>query len=189
MDKALIIKNICELLLDNRRKDCVDFANTHYPFHFNPTSKRGYSKYQMCRIFIRDGFIDRYSGDRLLFPGLIKLLTIEIPEIFKYQKNWKMTETHLIYWELFPTIDHIVPVARGGQDNESNLVTTSMIRNSAKSNWTIEQLGWKLHDRGQLKDWDGLINCFMSLIKKNETYSRNKYIMDWTKALIKAKRN
>ena len=142
----------------------------------------------MCRVFLKDGFIDRYSGDKLLFPGLIKLLTIEFPEIFKYHKNWKMSETHLVYWELFPTIDHLIPVARGGQDNESNWITTSMVRNSAKSNWTIEELGWTLHHKGQLTNWDGLINCFIDLANKNPVYEKDNYITQWKIALIKAKK-
>lgn len=188
MDKALIIKNLCELLLDDKKNDCFDFATTHYPFASNTVLKRQYSKYQMCRVFLRDGFIDRYSGDKLLFPGLIKLLTIEFPEIFRYHKNWKMTETHLIYWELCPTIDHLVPVARGGQDNENNWITTSMIRNSAKSNWTIEELGWTLHNKGQLSNWDGLINYFIDLSNKNPDYEKDNYISQWKTALIKAKK-
>lgn len=187
MDKALIIKNLCELLLDDKKNECVDFATTNYPFACNTVSKRQYSKHQMCCIFLRDGFLDRYSGDKLLFPGLIKLLTIEFPEIFKYHKNWKMTETHLIYWELCPTIDHLVPVARGGQDNENNWITTSMVRNSAKSNWTIEELGWTLHDKGQLSNWDGLTNYFIDLTNKNPFYEKDNYIKQWKTALIKAK--
>jgi hypothetical protein len=48
-----------------------------------------------------------------------------------------MSETHIIYWALFPTIDHVVPVAREGPDEDKNWVTTSMLRNAAKSNWTL----------------------------------------------------
>ena len=144
MDKALIIKNLCDLLLEDKKKDCIDFAMTNYPLAYNPLSKRSYSRDKMCKVFLRDGFIDRYSGVKLLFPGIIMLLTIEFPEIFKYHPNWKISETHMIYWELCPTIDHLVPVARGGQADENNWITTSMVSNSAKSNWTIEELGWKL---------------------------------------------
>jgi len=134
MDKALIVKNLCKLLLEEKKNECVGYASANYPFINSSVSKRRYSRYEMCKVFIRDGFIDRYSGEKLLFPGLIKLLTIEFPDIFKYHRNWKMTETHLVYWELFPTIDHLIPLARGGHDMESNWVTTSMVRNSAKSN-------------------------------------------------------
>lgn len=105
MDKALIIKNLCDLLMEDKKKDCIDFAMTNYPVANNPITKRTCSRYQMCRVFLRDGFIDRYSGVKLLFPGIIMLLTIEFPEIFKYHTNWKMSETHMVYWELFPTID------------------------------------------------------------------------------------
>ena len=55
-----------------------------------------------------------------------------------------MSEGHMAYWELFPTIDHILPVARGGLDSEENLVCCSMLTNSIKSNWTLEQLQWQL---------------------------------------------
>jgi len=186
MDRALIIQKICGLLLDDKKQDCIDFANENYPFINNLSQKRQYSKYQMCKVFLRDGFIDRYSGDKLLFPGLIKILTIEFSDIFKYHRNWKMSDTHMIYWDLFPTVDHLIPIARGGIDNESNWITTSMIRNSAKSNWTIEEIGWTLYDKGQLDNWDGLINNFIDLTKKKPVYEKDNYIYDWKVGLLKA---
>ena len=186
MDKALIIKNLCGLLMDDKKQDCIDFAIDNYPFIDNLIQKRQYSKYQMCKVFLRDGFIDRYSGNKLLFPGLIKILTIEFPDIFKYHRNWKMSDTHMIYWDLFPTVDHLIPIARGGQDNESNWITTSMLRNSAKSNWTIEEIGWTLYDKGQLDNWNGLINYFIDLTNKNHDYEKDNYVSDWEKGLLKA---
>lgn len=186
MDKALIIKHLCGLLMDDKKQDCIDFAIDNYPFIDNFIQKRQYSKYQMCKVFLRDGFIDRYSGNKLLFPGLIKILTIEFPDIFKYHRNWKMSNTHMIYWDLFPTVDHLIPIARGGQDNESNWITTSMIRNSAKSNWTIEEIGWTLYDKGQLDNWNGLINYFIDLTNKNHDYEKDNYVSDWKKELLKA---
>lgn len=188
MDKALLIKDICGLLLDDKRQDCIDLANQNYPFVNNLLQNRQYSKYQMCRVFLRDGFIDRYSGDQMLFPGLIKILSIEFPDIFKYHRNWKMSDTHTIYWNLCPTIDHLIPVARGGKDDDSNWITTSMIRNSAKSNWTLEEIGWRLHDKGRLVNWDGLITYFMDLTNRNPNYEKDKYIYAWKFGLQKAMR-
>jgi hypothetical protein len=186
MEKALLIKNLCQLLLDERKNDCVDFATKYYPFFHTQTVKRNYSKYEYCKTFLRDGFIDRYSGAKLIFPGLIMLLSIEFPDVFKYHKNWKMSETHIVYWELFPTLDHLVPIARGGQDNENNWITTSMIRNSAKSNWSLDELGWVLHDRGDLTKWDGLTSFFLELYDKNPIYENNSYVKDWRIALLRA---
>ena len=187
MDKALIIKTFANSCQDDKKKDCIDLAMTHYPFANNSTSKRQYSRYQMCRVFLRDGFIDRCSGDKLLFLGIIMLLSFEFPEIFKYHTNWKMSEISMVYQELFTTIDHFVPVARGGKDEESNWITTSMVLNSAKSNWTIEELGWKLYNKGELEVWDGLINCFLELTNKNPLYEKGNYISELKKALLKAK--
>ena len=186
MDRALLIKNICGLLLDDKKQDCIEFANENYPFVHCLPQKRQYSKFQMCKVFLKDGFIDRYSGDKLIFPGLIKIMTNEFPDIFKYQRNWKMSETHMIYWDLCPTIDHLVPVARGGQDIEENWITTSMIRNSAKSNWTIEEIGWELHNKGELKNWDGLVSYFLELIDKNPDYEKDSYILNWKSGLLRA---
>lgn len=92
----------------------------------------------------------------------------------------------MIYWDLFPTIDHLIPITRGGLDNESNWITTSMIRNSAKSNWTIEEIGWKLHDKGQLDNWDGLVNYFIDLTNKDLNYEKDNYVKDWKHGLLKA---
>ena len=91
---------------------------------------------QKMNQFLRDGFIDRYSGQKLLNPGILKIISHHFPEDFPYHPHWKMTETHIAYWELTPTLDHIYPIAQGGQDNEKNWVTTSMKNNSIKSNYT-----------------------------------------------------
>ena len=48
------------------------------------------------------------------------------------------SETHIAFWELFPTVDHLVPVSRGGSDEELNWVTASMLSNQAKAQWTVE---------------------------------------------------
>jgi hypothetical protein len=107
--------------------------------------------------FHQDGFIDCYSGQRLIFPGTLRLLSLCLPEEFPFHSNWKMDRTHPAFWELFPTIDHIVPIARGGEDAETNWVTTSQLQNSAKANWTLKELRWTLVPAGSVEEWDGLI--------------------------------
>jgi hypothetical protein len=104
-------------------------------------------------VFARDGFIDRYSGRRLVFPGTLRLPSRILPLEFLFHNNWKTDACHFAFYELFPTIDHLVPVSRGGADNESNWVSTSMIRNAAKSNFTVEELGWQTAPPGSLREW------------------------------------
>ncbi len=97
-----------------------------------------------------------------------------------------MTETHIAYWELFPTVDHIKPIARGGHDTEENIITTSMIRNAAKSNFTLEEIGWSVKEPGNLNDWDGLTKIFKQLIKANSLLIKDQYIRTWQTALQRA---
>ncbi|HZP93434.1 MAG TPA: hypothetical protein VFB20_11220 [Burkholderiales bacterium] len=148
MSKADVVATICEALAAGDVAVAKNIARAQYPFVPGAAPKRQYTELESLRIFFRDGFIDRYSGARLIFPGTLRLLSKLLPDEFPAHPNWKMSESHEIYWELFPTIDHVVPVARGGADAPENWVTTSMVRNAAKANWTLEELGWVLLEPG-----------------------------------------
>jgi hypothetical protein len=118
----------------------------------------------------------------LIFPPVLRLLSMLLPEEFPFHNNWKMEFCHIAFWEYFPTIDHVVPVALGGRDEKQNWVSTSQIRNSAKSNWRLEDLGWSLLPAGDFNEWDGLMGWFMDFIKENSHHLANTYIKDWHKA-------
>ena len=99
-----------------------------------------------------------------------------------------MNETHIAYWELVPTINHINPVAIGGKDEDDNIITTSQLNNSIKSNWTLEQLKWKIYDAGDIKEWDGLTKTFIELVENDITLLSDNYIKKWysiSKSFIK----
>jgi len=163
----------------------AEVARRKYPFvPLPPVGTRKYNEEQSVRVFKRDGFIDRYSGERLVFPPVLRVLTSLMPSAFPFHRNWKMGETHQAYWDLFPTLDHVVPVARGGRDDEGNLVSTSMLRNSAKANWMLEELGWLLHPPGDIKQWDGMVAWFMAYIEDNDDLLNNKYIRRWHRAAL-----
>jgi hypothetical protein len=90
-----------------------------------------------------------------------------------------MTKTHIAYWDLIPTIDHIIPIAQGGEDHPSNWATTSMKNNSIKSNYSIEEIRWKLYPSGALEDWDGLTDLFIRLVDENGALLKDSYIKSW----------
>ena len=98
-----------------------------------------------------------------------------------------MAESHIVYWELFPTVDHIVPIARGGTDTADNWVTTSMVLNSAKANWTLKELAWKLLAPGDPKAWDGLLPWFLRFVSRAPEHLQDKYTKIWHSAAIRAK--
>ena len=124
--KAQTVKSVCDSLLDADFQRAADTARNGYPFAPAQFTGRVYTETQCTAIFIRDGFIDRYSGTQLIFPGTIRLLSRLLPAEFPFHPNWKQSETHPAFWELYPTIDHAIPIARGGADDIGNIVTTSM---------------------------------------------------------------
>lgn len=183
-NKTEIIKSICEALSSGDSSVAADIARREYSFSALPSESRKFTEIQALRVFMRDGFIDRYTGNQLLFPPVLRILSSVLPAEFPFHRNWKMSETHQSYWELFPTLDHIVPVAGGGADKEDNIVSTSMLRNSSKSNWTLEELGWSLHPPGDIRKWDGMLAWFMEYIDRNPQKTEEKYIARWHKAAI-----
>jgi 5-methylcytosine-specific restriction endonuclease McrA len=134
------------------------------------------------RVFIRDGFTDRYSGTPLVFPGTLRAVSLLLPKEFPYQRNWRQSETHPAFWELYPTIDHIVPLARGGTDIEENVVTTSMLRNAAKANWLLEELGWPTSTAPVRENWDGLLSWFMLAYDRFEVIRDHPSTRTWYRA-------
>ena len=188
---ADIIKEICKKIENHnnpRLAAAKDIVKKKYPH--NPRKKNERNNYQnllkKTEIFRRDGFIDRYSGEKLIYPPVLKILSVLMEKEFPYQKNWKMSETHIAWWELIPTVDHVEPVARGGEDEKENWVCTSQLRNSAKSNWKLEDLGWEKKKKGDLKKWDGMMGWFMDYMKTAPKKIRDdKYITKWHNAAKK----
>lgn len=184
--KHRVIEEICKALQNGNQEIARGLLRTKYPFTSLIPASRRYSNYEKSKIFLRDGFIDRYSGKEMIFPPVLRILSSSFPKEFPFQKNWKMSECHLAYWQLLPTIDHIIPVSRGGIDDESNWVCTSQLRNSAKSNWLLEELGWTLHNPGDISKWDGLVGWFLAYKIDNPEILEDKYINSWSLAIEKA---
>ena len=181
MDKAQILENIAKLLFDKKTEDARAIIQNEYPYKHIELEKRSYTLKEKMEQFLRDGFIDRYTGQRLVNPGLLKAITYYFPEEFPYDPHWKMTKTHMAYWDLIPTVDHIFPIAQGGADEVGNWATTSMKNNSIKSNYSLEEIHWSLHPAGNLSDWDGLTRLFIELVDKNNDLLKDSYIRSWYK--------
>jgi HNH endonuclease len=159
--KSTTIAAVCAAIGKGDYDQATSLLKRDYPFAPDPVSLREYGAMESTRLFVRDGFIDRYTGDRLIFPPVLRILASELPTAFPFHPNWKADVTHPAFWEMGATVDHLVPVSRGGADDESNWVTTSMARNSAKGNWTLDQLGWALQPPGNFAEWDGLLGWFL----------------------------
>lgn len=169
--KALLLRN------ENAAKQA---AMSSYPFVPVVKQQRKYTKQQMLAVFLRDGFIDRYSGERLYHPGFLRMLNVLLPDQFPFDAHGSLDKCHSIFWDLMPTVDHWVPIARGGPDVMENWITTSMKRNMAKGLWSLHDLGWNMHQSGELKDWDGYSAEFVKLVEKYlEQAKGSDYVMQW----------
>ena len=181
MEKVQAIESAAKAILGSNIEIAREIINTDYPFNKLISTERKYTDKQKMAQFVRDGFVDRYSGQKLLNPGILKVLSYYMPEEFPYHAHWKMEECHNAYWEFVPTLDHIYPVALGGADDETNWATTSMLHNSIKNNWTLEQLQWKLHPAGDYEDWDGLTKLFLQIVESDTELLKDAYVKRWYK--------
>ena len=181
-DKADVLAAVVAALEVSGLDESRRILRERYPFTPVEKTSRSYTERASLRVFYRDGFTDRYSGARLINPGAIRLLSVLLPEDFPADPNWAMSRSHFAFWELFPTIDHLYPVSRGGPDAESNWLTTSMLRNSAKAHWTLAELGWLLHPPGDHTAWDGLTGWFVRYLSTDPAPLAVPYIGRWFRA-------
>jgi len=184
VDRTHIIREVCALALSGKLDAARKQLSISYPVAIQSTSRGRWSQPSLLNIFLRDRFTDRYSGARLIFPGALRMLSLLMPAEFPYQRNWRQSETHPAFWELSPTIDHVVPIARGGPDHESNIVTTSMLRNAAKANWLLEELEWSLKPAPIAGEWDGMIGWFLAQWQADKRLQTNSALRQWHRAAI-----
>lgn len=104
----------------------------------------GVSEPTKRRIFERDSWTCRFCGERTVDPLVLRAVSAALPDVFPYHLNWKLEECHLLYWTHTSSLEHLVPLARGGDDGEVNYVTTCYGCNDARGDHTIEELGWAL---------------------------------------------
>src|SRR6476646_3554515 len=111
-DKSDILVRVCEALGSGNPSDASAIILNEYPFIPLENVGRRYTALQCTRVFVRDGFVDRYTGSRLVFPGTLRLISRLLPNEFPFHRNWKSDACHFAFYELFPTIDHLVPISR-----------------------------------------------------------------------------
>jgi hypothetical protein len=161
MNKAGTIQNVCGALLRGDKLSAAQAIRERYPISTSPKKRYNVTKEQSMQVFLRDAFVDRYSGRYLVFPPVLRAISFALPKAFPYHPNWKTGECHPAFWELAATVDHVEPVTLGGSNDIGNLVTTSMQRNMAKGNFTLGEIGWTLHPPTGDKAWDGLTAWFL----------------------------
>jgi hypothetical protein len=65
-DKSRIIAEICQAVLGGELDRAAVVMRNTYPFTRPTVAGRKYTEFEAMRVFIRDGFVDRYSGQQLV---------------------------------------------------------------------------------------------------------------------------
>ena len=169
-----VIVNVCEKLKQKKFDDFRDakkIINDECPFDPIEKEKReDFTPEFKTELLWRDGFIDRYSTTRekLIHPMVLRIFSDRMQDEFPYDSHWNMKTTHIAYYQLYPSFDHIIPNARGGTNKKNNLVCTSYLRNQAKGGYTPEELGWEVQPVGNHNEWDGMTKWFMEYVEENK---------------------
>ncbi len=61
-----------------------------------------------------------------------------------------------------------------------------MLRNNAKANWTLTELGWILQPAGDIQEWDGLVRWFIAYVMQHPDLMSDTYFRRWYKPAIQA---
>jgi hypothetical protein len=176
---------VCNLLLVGDERRASEVARKGYPFEAVVRSgSTDFSPKFKMKIYKRDGFIDRISGAKVLLPGAMQILSTVLPQDFPEHRKAKIGIAHFIWHEFFPTVEHLKPRAMGGTDDLDNLFTATSRTNSAKSIWTLQELGCTLQPKGNITEWDGMSQWFLNYVGKHEAILNHPYIRKWYDAVI-----
>jgi 5-methylcytosine-specific restriction endonuclease McrA len=137
--------------------------------HEAPASKPARSSISEAvklRVFRRDRFTCRLCGRRTLYLPVLQAISRALPEEMPYQPSWAFGTTHLVYWTHSTSLEHLTPLARSGLDDESNFVASCYACNSARGDYLLEEVEWRLREPNEASDWDGLSGLLGALVAK-----------------------
>ena len=206
-DDALVVADICRLLLDGYQVQARDIASRLLPFVPRPKKKRqrrasdatpeqkeGGAKRTVSNsikleAWQRDGFRSRLSRKRLIFPYALELLSLILPDELPYPNppNGPYDRTHRIMWELWPAVDHVIPVSNSTDtaiaNSLDNLITLSSLENLEKWSFDLGYLGWTLLPPELLPEWDGLVSWYIQYLDQDPSWfdhpTSGRKLKDW----------
>jgi len=78
------------------------------------TTERWPAMSVIAAVYARDRYQCRYCGERVILTAVIRLVSRLYPDLFPYDPNWKADSTHPAFVFRSATLDHIHPIADGG---------------------------------------------------------------------------
>lgn len=159
-------------------EDATVAATAPRPPSLNPRQK--------LRIYLRDGFIDRYSPERwkLVHPGALRVISLRLPrqvptDFGPHNIPAKCATNAPIWFDVWPAVDHFVPRASAGTNEPGNLVCVSWWRNDSKGRVSFTATGWELQPPGELAAWDGLTAWFHDQVQRDPSLRDDPMVRNW----------
>ncbi len=196
-----IIMDACQALSDDGVDECRRIIQKNYPFDPNARPREVKVRTGQPRdikaeaiscwledhnlkmkVFSRDGFENRFTGEPLIFPAVLRLLSKEMPRDFPFQQYWRPESTHMAYYDLGACTTPLVPLSRGGKKDEANLITTTMPYILARSDQTVEEAGWRLTREGYVDEWDGMSTWYVDYVNDNQELRKINFFNLWFNA-------
>lgn len=141
---------------------------------------------QKLAIYLRDGFVDRFSPERwrLVHPGALRVLSLSLGDAMPTEPSShnipaKYTTNAPVWFDVWPAVDHFHARAFGGSNDATNLVCVSWWRNDSKRAYAFESTGWTLQSGGNLANWDGLTSWFHRRVEANRELLLDPMVRNW----------
>ena len=181
------IGSAVDMLLSNRTDDARRLLAPERPPGTPASFRKAPSYTVQARVFVRDHFTCRYCGRRTLFVPVLRAISSIVPDVLPYHPHWKMSDCHIAYWQYAASIDHVVPIARGGDaTSDDNLVTSCYMCNSIKQNWLLDELHWQLLPISGER-WDGFSSRLPELCGAAKL-TDVPYFAQWLRAIAQARK-
>jgi 5-methylcytosine-specific restriction endonuclease McrA len=127
-------------------------------------------------IFARDRYTCRYCETRTVLIPVMYAISALYGGIFKAHRYWRRDETDIAYWTYATSIEHIVPIKRGGTNDPENLLTACWRCNEEKGTHTLLQLDWQVRPISS-RAWDGLGSKLPGLVAVMDATPRLDIVM------------
>lgn len=111
---------------------------------------------EKCSLLERDGHHCRFCGIPVIREEVRKKIMTAYPKVLSWERNNK--GQHAAFQAMWVQYDHLLPHAKGGENNLENMVITCAPCNFGRMDYSLEEVGLidpRLRQPVQ-SNWDGL---------------------------------
>ena len=181
--KADVLIHACLALEAGSVDAAKKIIERDFPFSRYVKDERTFTPVEQIKIFMRDGFVDRFTGKRVFLPPVLAVLSKEMPETFPWSSSGDRAKTHQAHEMLSAAVKKVIP--SGSSKDTANLVTVSALNKLSRGNATLADLGQPLLTLDDIASarWDGMTGWFVNYVHEHKALLNDNNIARWYKAI------